>query len=201
MRRGTIAALGWLGTSGGTVAWAQGKLPSPAESFGLLGMLLLFYLLLAGWALFGVALMSGRVGMQVDALRRRGSACFWVGLGVFLAGIVTLVLLGSVGEALKKQGQAPALAGLLGLLFLVVLLAWITLVLIGWGGTSLLLGEAIGRIFGREDLSLGTTALLGALLPVLIGWVPVFGWALLLYWLCLSIGSVFVRAPTPGSSE
>jgi len=161
---------------------------------GLLGNLLFFYLIFLGWALFSVAFIPERTTAQVNTLRTRSTSVFWRGLVILLLGLLIAFLLLSLANAAKDQ-PAGGIAGLLGILILFLL---ITLLLIGWGSVSLLLGEAVGRAFGRTDLSPGSAALFGSAPPVLLGWVPVFGWALLIYWTSLAIGCVGSRA---GSGE
>lgn len=173
----------------GTGVWAQDAGKRALELFGVLGFLgnlLFFYLILVGWALFGVALMPERTTAQVHLLRSRHKNAFWRGLGLLLLGMVMALLLLSLANAAKDQ-PVGGIAGLLGILILLVL---VTLLLIGWGSVSLLLGEAVGRAFGKEDLSPGSASLFGAALPILIGWVPIFGWALTMYWMCLAVGCV-----------
>lgn len=179
--------IGILGCSLITGVWAQDAGKQALEVFGVLGLLgnlLFFYLIFVGWALFGVAFMPDRTTSQVNLLRSRNNITFWRGLGLLLLGMVISGLLFSLANAAKDQ-PAGGIAGLLGILILLIL---VTLLLIGWGSVSLLLGEAVGRAFGKEDLSPGSASLFGAALPVLIGWVPIFGWALTLYWMCLAIG-------------
>lgn len=176
-----------LGCSLITGVWAQDAGKRALEVFGVLGLLgnlLFFYLIFVGWALFGVALMPERITAQVHRLRHASTTVFWRGLGLLLLGMVISGLLFSLADAAKGQ-PAGGIAGLLGILILLIL---VTLLLIGWGSVSLLLGEAVGRAFGKADLSPGSASLFGAALPILIGWVPIFGWALTLYWMCLAIG-------------
>lgn len=161
---------------------------------GLLGNLLFFYLIFFGWALFSIAFIPERTTAQVNALRIRSTSTFWRGLVILLLGLLIAFLLFGLAKAAKDQ-PVGGIAGLLGIL---ILLALTTLLLIGWGSVSLLLGEAVGRAFGKTDLSPGSAALFGSAPPVLLGWVPIFGWALAIYWVSLAIGSVGGRA---GSGE
>jgi len=85
------------------------------------------------------------------------------------------------------------MGGCAGLIALTSDLAYLLLVLQGFGRVAVVLGDAAAQLFGWRDLAPGWCVFLGSATALLVSWIPVFGWALGIYWLSLCVGGLWSR--------
>ncbi|NUL81160.1 MAG: hypothetical protein HUU60_00365 [Armatimonadetes bacterium] len=172
------------------VAFAGFVSSANAQSDGAGALIWLFpflaYPIMVGFGLLSVSLRSERHHLEFKRVVQDGSKSFYVGLGLLAVLILIGIALIMVSEQIKGQGGNSGLPALFGLA------TWfgaLSIVLMGWGAVATAIGEGMARAFGRSDASTGALVLLGSIVPALIGGVPVIGWALMAYWLCLAAGA------------
>jgi len=156
---------------------------------GLIGLLLLCVTLTAV-GLVDVALFRGLTADYITLFRRdeRG-----VGIrgALTLAGAALLAFV--LGAAAQNYPEdAPARSGLLLLIALMGLLLGLAF-LVGYGATAWRVGERVLHLFGATTPHPGWCVLTASLLIPSVVWIPVFGWALGLYWLATTVGAVVHR--------
>jgi hypothetical protein len=61
------------------------------------------------------------------------------------------------------------------------------------GSVAVVVGDRVAQLFGWRDLAAGWCIMLGIATMLLIVWIPVFGWALGIYWLALMVAGVVLR--------
>jgi hypothetical protein len=185
MKRVVLVAMGWCCLP---AAFAQEQ---PRADAGVMGLVLL-YLALVAVGLMGLALSPAHTQSHIRALRERASQLFWQGLGITAVFLMAVLLAGALSESLKRAGdtQGAQLAGLFVLLFLI---GYGILALLGLGSVAVVVGERVAQLFGWRDLAAGWCIMLGIATMLLIVWIPVFGWALGIYWLALMVAGVVLR--------
>jgi hypothetical protein len=185
MKRVVLVAMGWCCLP---AAFAQEQ---PRADAGVMGLVLL-YLALVAVGLMGLALSPAHTQSHIRALRERASQLFWQGLGITAVFLVAVLLAGALSESLKRAGdtQGAQLAGLFALLFLI---GYGILALLGLGSVAVVVGDRVAQLFGWRDLAAGWCIMLGIATMLLIVWIPVFGWALGIYWLALMVAGVVLR--------
>ncbi|GBC91747.1 hypothetical protein HRbin15_00206 [bacterium HR15] len=172
-----------------TDAIAQEQARADASALGPF----LLYLTLAAIGLVGLILRRERAQAHIRAIREGERALFWRGLAITAVALLLTILFGALGDSLKKAGDERT-AGFAGLIALTIALAYLLLALLGFGSVAAVLGDAAAQLFGWRDLSMGWCVLLGSALFLLVVWIPVFGWALGVYWLALGIGGLWGRS-------
>ncbi len=152
-------------------------------------------LFLVGIALTAVGLVDLALfrGLTADYLAqfRQGerSALVRGALLLFLVLLLGFVL----GAAAQNYPEgAPAQGGLILLVALFLTLLGLAF-LVGYGATAWLLGERVLRLFGAAEPHPGWCVVAASLLIPSVVWIPVFGWALGLYWLAMTLGAVVQR--------
>jgi hypothetical protein len=185
MKRVVLVAMGWCCLP---AAFAQEQ---PRADAGVTGLVLL-YLALVAVGLMGLALSPAHTQSHIRALRERASQLFWQGLGITAVFLMAVLLAGALSESLKRAGdtQGAQLAGLFVLLFLI---GYGILALLGLGSVAVVVGDRVAQLFGWRDLAAGWCIMLGIATMLLIVWIPVFGWALGIYWLALMVAGVVLR--------
>ncbi|MER3501832.1 MAG: hypothetical protein C4295_10270 [Candidatus Fervidibacterota bacterium] len=187
MKRSQWLVLGTLGVS--SVAWAQASKPEPlqqiAQSVGVISgvwFMLMSYLLLAAWVSFLSALFPEWVKLKAQTVQTKS-------VRAFLFGLIVVLLLGVVGAILGGVAKhfPPA-----GVLVVLLFLALLILYALGWVPVTWVIGQRVASIAGceRQDL---TVALLGALVLHLLVFLPVVGWAVVLYWAIVAVGVLALR--------
>ncbi len=159
---------------------------------GALGLFLL-YLALVAVGLMGLILRQERAQTHIRAIRTGGRAVFWRGFAITLVALLLVLLLGALSESLKKAGDEPA-SKIVGLIALLIILAYSLMVLLGFGSVAVVVGNATAQLFGWRDVSAGWCVVLGSAAVLLVIWIPVFGWALGVYWFSLCVGGLWSRS-------
>lgn len=175
----------WLLLTG---ALAQGQARSAP---GVLGPLLL-YLALVAVGLVGLMLRRERAQAHIRAIRLDGRAVFWRGFAITVVASLLVVLFGVLSDSLRKAGDERT-AGFVGLVALLIALAYLLLTLLGFGSIATVVGDSVAQLFGWRDLAAGWCVLLGSAVMLLVIWIPLFGWALGIYWLSLCVGGLWSR--------
>ena len=156
---------------------------------GLIGLLSLCVTLTAV-GLVDVALFRGLTADYIT-LFRQGERGVGVRGALTLASAALLVLvLGAAAQNYPEE--SPARGGLLLLIALVGLLLGLAF-LVGYGATAWRVGERVLQLFGVAEAHPGWCVLTASLLIPAVVWIPVFGWALGLYWLATTVGAVVHR--------
>ena len=169
--------------------------------------LLFLCLALTAVGLVDVALFRGLTADYLTLfLRSPRSAGTRGALAIVAVAVLTLVL----GAAAQNYPEdAPARGGLLLIIALLLLLLGLAF-LIGYGATAWSVGERVLQAFGVAEPHPGWCILAASLLIPSVVWIPVFGWALGLYWLATTVGAVVYRllegsqptaAPEPPSQQ
>lgn len=156
---------------------------------GLLGVLFL-YLALAGVGIVDVALFRGLTADYITQFRRDERGALARGLLTLLGALILVLLLNAVAQG--SPPDSPARGGI-QLLSVLVLLMLALAFLLGYGATTWRLGERVLTAFGVAEPNPGWCVLVASLLILSVVWIPVFGWALGLYWTMLTIGVVMQR--------
>ncbi|MCS7190145.1 MAG: hypothetical protein NZ843_00930 [Fimbriimonadales bacterium] len=163
---------------------------------GILGIPFV-YLALVGFGLVDVALFRGLTADYMTQFRRDERGVLARGL-LTVVGVALLVILLNLA-ADNNPPDSPARGGLQLLAVLVLLLLSLAL-LLGYGALAWRLGERVLQVFGVAEPAPGWCVAVASLLILAVVWVPVFGWALGLYWVMLAVGAVMQRlmggAPT-----
>ncbi|GBC89486.1 MAG: hypothetical protein N2045_02060 [Fimbriimonadales bacterium] len=159
---------------------------------GLAGILLL-YLALVGVGVLSVTLWGELTRGYVQNLRQRGASVFW--RGIIATALLTL-LIAVLIQVVKQVANKQPIELLMGLL----LLAYALTALVGFGATLWHLGERTALAFGKAELAPGWAIMLGVALVLSVVWIPVFGWALGVYWLAQSVGNVVAGVGLPATS-
>lgn len=165
------------------------------SSLSALAGALLFYLaiviLASAVGLLGLVLFPQRTHRHLQSLQAQLSRVVIQGLALTVGVVVLVVALGSLTEVLRSAKVAGADG--VGLVVALIGLSFIGLGLMGYGAVAWHLGERVARIFGWYELPSGYSVLLGSALIWAVVWLPLFGWALGVYWLALAVGGLFVR--------
>jgi hypothetical protein len=156
---------------------------------GLIGLLSLCVTLTAV-GLVDVALFRGLTADYMT-LFRRGERGVGVRGALTLAGAALLTFV--LGAATQNQPEDAPARGVLQVLIVLVGLLLGLAVLVGYGATAWRVGERILQAFGVAEAHPGWCILTASLLIPAVVWIPVFGWALGLYWLATTIGAVVHR--------
>ncbi len=156
---------------------------------GIVGVLFL-YLALAGVGLVDVALFRGLTADYITQFRRDERGVLARGLLTVLGAFLLVVLLNVIA-----QGSPPDIPtrGGMQLLGALVLLLLSLAFLVGYGALAWRLGERVLPAFGVAEPNPGWCVLAASLLILAVVWIPVFGWALGLYWIMLTVGVVMQR--------
>jgi len=156
---------------------------------GLVGLLFLS-LALTAVGLVDVALFRGLTADYLTLFRHSPRRAGTRG-ALVIGGVAVLSLV--LGAAAQNYPQeSPAQGGLLLLIALFALLLGLAL-LVGYGATAWHLGERVLQAFGVAEPHPGWCILTASLLIPSVVWIPVFGWALGLYWLATTVGAVTYR--------
>jgi hypothetical protein len=172
----------------------------------LVGLLFLG-LALTAVGLVDVALFRGLTADYLTLFRRSPRSAGARGAIVLIVAGVLAFVLGAAAQNYPEE--SPARNGLLLLIALFVLLLGLAF-LIGYGATAWSVGERVLQAFGVAEPHPGWCILTASLLIPSVVWIPVFGWALGLYWLATTVGAVVYRlleggqpatAPEPPSQQ
>ncbi len=155
--------------------------------------LVVLYLSLVAVALVSLMLRGARAQAHIRAIREQGRTLFWRGFAVTITAALLILLLGALNESLKKAGDTRA-SQLVGLIAAVIVLAYLLLALLGFGSVAVVVGDSVAQLFGWRDLSAGWCSVLGCAIIPLVVWIPLFGWALGVYWLSLAIGGLWSQS-------
>jgi hypothetical protein len=185
MRRAIPSVLGWLALP---CAFAQAQAQAEGEVVGLV----LLYLVLVAVGLIGLALRPTRTQSHIRAIREGANRLFWRGLGITVPALLIVLVMGALSESLKRAGETQG-AQIAGLVALLVLIAYGILALLGLGSVAVVVGDRVAQLFGWRDLAAGWCIMLGVATILLIVWIPVFGWALGIYWLALMVAGISLR--------
>lgn len=153
---------------------------------GVLGVLLV-YLALAGIGLIDVALFRRLTADYLTQFHRSERGVLTRGVLTMLGAVLLVVLLNTVAQ--NSPPDAPARSVVSIVSALIVLLLALAL-LLGYGALAWRLGERVLLNFGVAEPNPGWCVLVATLLILSVVWIPVFGWALGLYWVVLAIGAV-----------
>lgn len=156
---------------------------------GILGVPFL-YLALAGVGIVDVALFRSLTADYLTLFRRNERGVLARGLLTVLGTVLLILLLDAIARG--SPPDAPVRGGML-LLMALTLLLFALAFLLGYGALAWRLGERVLVTFGVAAPSPGWCVLVASLLILAVVWIPVFGWALGLYWLMLAVGVVMQR--------
>ncbi|MCX7924641.1 MAG: hypothetical protein N2554_02380 [Fimbriimonadales bacterium] len=156
---------------------------------GILGIPFL-YLALAGVGLVDVALFRGLTASYMTQFRRDERGVLARGLLTVLGAFLLFLLLNAIAQ--NSPPESPTRGGMQLLSVLVALLLALAF-LIGYGALAWRLGERVLFAFGVAEPHPGWCVLVTSLLILSVVWIPVFGWALGLYWAMLTVGVVMQR--------
>lgn len=151
---------------------------------GLAGIVIL-YLTLVGIGIVTCAFGSVLAQRYLWNLRQHGTSLFWRGLATTLVGVLLIGVLGMIGREANESGERAV-----GLVIVVLLLLYGLAFLVGYGALAWHLGERVALIFGKAEVAPGWAIMLGSALILSVVWVPLIGWALGVYWVCLCVGNV-----------
>ncbi len=194
MRRVVPSVMGWFSLP---CAFAQAQPQAEGEVIGLV----LLYLVLVAVGLIGLALRPTQTQSHIRAIRERAMGLFWRGLGITVPTLLVVVMMGALSESLKRAGEVQG-AQIAGLVVLLVLIAYGVLALLGLGSVAVVVGDRVAQLFGWRDLPAGWCIMLGIATMLLVVWIPVFGWALGIYWLALMVAGASLGGATKiGESE
>lgn len=145
---------------------------------------LVLYLTLTAIGILTTALWSDLSHRYLNNLRHRSNSLLWRGLTITLFVLAVAILWGSVEKQLESGVKA------IGLLVILILAGYIFAFLVGYGTLAWYLGERIMAMFGKTDAAPGWSIMLGSVTILTVVWVPLFGWALGIYWIALCVGNV-----------
>ncbi|MEM2355702.1 MAG: hypothetical protein QXO00_05225 [Candidatus Bathyarchaeia archaeon] len=182
-----LTALLALAVSSAAIAQARRTEPLQqiAESIRAIGgvcFIIIICLILASWIIFISALLHKWVRQKTRVISEKGTCAF-------LLGMVLIIAIAIIGGYCGMLGRHFPPATIIALLSVFTLWSAFTL---GIVPVSWVIGGKIAKIAGieRDDFS---TALLGALTLFLACFVPIIGWAFVLYWAIVAIGLWVVR--------
>jgi len=156
---------------------------------GLIGLLSLCVTLTAV-GLVDVALFRG---LTADYLTLCRLSPRRVGARGAITLVSALVLVFVLGAATQNQPEDAPARGVLQLVIVLVGLLLGLAFLVGYGATAWSVGERVLQAFGVAEPHPGWCVLTASLLIPSVVWIPVFGWALGLYWLATTVGAVVHR--------
>lgn len=156
---------------------------------GVLGILFL-YLALAGVGIVDVALFRGLTADYLTQFQRNERSALVRGVLTVLGAFLFVVLLNAVAQ--NSPPDTPA-RGLVSLISALVILLLALAFLLGYGALAWRLGERMLIAFGVAEPNPGWCVVVATLLILSVVWIPVFGWALGLYWMMLTVGAVMQR--------
>jgi len=156
---------------------------------GLLGLLFL-YLALAGVGIVDIALFRGLTADYITQFRRDERGALVRGVLTVLGAFLLIVLLLAIAQ--NSPSESPTRGGM-QLLSVLMLLMLALAFLLGYGATAWRLGERVLTTFGVAEPNPGWCVIIASLLILSVVWIPVFGWALGLYWIMLTVGVVMQR--------
>ncbi len=156
---------------------------------GLLGLLFL-YLALAGVGIVDIALFRGLTADYITQFRRDERGALARGVLTVLGAFLLIVLLLAIAQ--NSPSESPTRGGM-QLLSVLMLLMLALAFLLGYGATAWRLGERVLTTFGVAEPNPGWCVIIASLLILSVVWIPVFGWALGLYWIMLTVGVVMQR--------
>lgn len=145
---------------------------------------------LAAVGVVNLALFRGLTADYLTLLRRGGNRmALWGALA--LGGVAFLVIvLGAAAQNYPEE--SPARGGIVLIVVLLGLLVGLAF-LVGYGATAWSVGERVLQLFGVIQPHPGWCVLTASLLIPSVVWIPVFGWALGLYWVASTLGAVLHR--------
>ncbi|MGQ9657843.1 MAG: hypothetical protein ACUVV1_08060 [Fimbriimonadales bacterium] len=156
---------------------------------GLVGLLFLG-IALAAVGLVDLALFRGLTADYLTLLRQGGNRVVLRG-ALVLGGVAFLVVvLGAAAQNYPEE--SPARGGIVLIVVLLGLLLGLAF-LVGYGATAWSVGERVLELFGVAQPHPGWGVLIASLLIPCVVWIPVFGWALGLYWVASTLGAVIHR--------
>ncbi|MCS7265858.1 MAG: hypothetical protein NZ805_13615 [Armatimonadetes bacterium] len=172
-----------------SLAWCQeakDSLQQIAQSVGIIsGVWFAFgsYLVVAAWVSIVSALLPEWVNKKAQVVQTQSARSFLFGLIVVVVLGIFIAVLGEVGKAAPPAGA----------LAVILLLALLTAYSLGWVPVTWVIGRRIAAAMGWERTDL-MVALVGALALHLLIFFPFIGWAFLLYWAVVAVGTWIVRS-------
>lgn len=157
---------------------------------GLLGLLLLG-IALAAVGLVDLALFRGLTADYLTLLRHESGRVALRGALLFSGVTLLVLLLGAAAQNYPEE--SPARGGIVLIVVLLGLLLGLAF-LVGYGATAWSVGERVLQLFGLAQPHPGWCVLTASLIIPSVVWIPVFGWALGLYWVASTLGAVMHRA-------
>ena len=162
-----------------------------AQSVGVIGHILfavLSYLAIAGWVALITALAPDWAQRKLQVVRQRHLSAFFLGIVTTLVLVIAATLFGQLGKTVQPAGLFAALC----------LLTLLTLWLIGWVAVTHFIGERLLAVgtnpsVATAELNPLVTALIGALALHLTAFLPIVGWAVVLYFAFVAVGLWFLR--------
>lgn len=155
------------------------------QSVGIIGLFFLAvlgYLAIAGWVALVTALAADWTRQKLHVVRQRHFTAFVLGIFITLVLVIIATLFGQVSKA-----APPA-----GIIAVLCLLALLTLWLVGWVAVVSFIGERILSVGATLDAAPArnslVTALVGALVLFLTAFLPIVGWAVVLYFAFVAVG-------------
>ncbi|MGQ9462427.1 MAG: hypothetical protein ACUVTP_05840 [Candidatus Fervidibacter sp.] len=152
------------------------------------GTIALFWFMLetfsvvAAWVSVISALLPEWVNRKVQAIQGQSARAFLFGLIAVVVLTVSIIVMGEVGKT----------APLAKVLAVILILALLTAYSLGWVPVTWVVGRRIAATLNweRDDL---LVAIVGALSLYLLVFFPVIGWAFLLYWIIVAVGTFIVK--------
>ncbi|MCX7643323.1 MAG: hypothetical protein N2116_05915 [Armatimonadetes bacterium] len=141
------------------------------------------YFVVAAWVSVISALLPEWVSKKAQVVQTQSARSFLFGLIVVVVLGIFIAVLGEVG---KTAPPAGALA-------VILLLALLTAYSLGWVPVTWVIGRRIASAMSWERADL-LVALVGALALHLLVFFPLIGWAVLLYWAIVAVGTWIVRS-------
>ncbi len=165
---------------------------------GLVGILLL-YLVMVGVALVGITLFANITRQCMQGITRAHRSTVLRGALVSLIVGLVVALLGLASRNLQDKNFVNLLTALL-------LLGFSLIVLLGFGAVVWHLGTVVLSAFGKSGVAPGWAVMMGVAVLLSVVWIPLFGWALGLYWLFQAVGGAITPLfgepkPLPPTSE
>ncbi len=165
-----------------SVGWGQQSdaVQQIAQSVGVISLFWLIvasYLIAAGWVALVLILLPDWVQRKAQAVQTQSSKAFLFGLIITVVLVVIGITLASVGKKMPPVGVLSAL------LFLVLF----TLFTLGWVPVVWVIGQRVMAVGGWERSGL-VVVLVGALVLHLTAFMPIVGWAVVIYWAIVAVG-------------